>query len=174
MKGLSNIVAVLGLIVVAVISVSIGYTLMTQYLSRSLKPSPELDITYAKLIFITDSENVAGTLYVTFKGEIGLANPGPQTTIKVCVVSLSRGTGTLTLIASELLNYCSQSIVVPPGYTTYSFILRVPRSVMSSLGCTSYAICPRALDWHFSIYALNPSTNFMERVAVVKPVYVIP
>lgn len=175
MRGLSNIVAVLGLIVISVAAVSIGYTLVTQYVSQSFKPSAEIAVSYAKLVFITDSENVGGTLYVTFKGEIGIGNSGPETSGTVCVVTISPTTGTLSPTATELTNHCSQTLAIASGYRTYSFILRVPRSVLDQLGCTGgYSACPMSRDWHFAIYVRNPRTSSMERAAVVKPVYMIP
>lgn len=174
-RAVANVVTVLGLIVISVVAVTIGYTLITQYITQSLKTTPEMTITYAKLIFITDSENVGGTIYVTFKGEVGIGNPGADTSGRICVVTATTGAGTTPPTALELSNHCSQTITLSSGYRTYSFILRVPRSTMDSLGCTgSYSTCPVTRNWYFSVYATNPRTATMERIAIVKPIYVIP
>lgn len=176
-RCVANIVTTLGLIVVSIVAVSIGYTLISQYVSQTFRPSPEISVTYAKLIYITDSENVAGTTYVTFKGEIGVGNPGPAVDGHVCIVSMiSVIAGTTTsLSTSELSQHCSQSFTMRSGYATYSFIVRVPRSVMDSLGCRgAYSSCPLNRDWHFVVYARNIRIGSMERAALIKPIYIIP
>ncbi|MEM1693970.1 MAG: hypothetical protein QXH21_09010 [Ignisphaera sp.] len=176
-KSISNLVTVLGLIAVAVVAVAVGYTVITQYVSQMLKPSPELSVPYAKLVFITDSEVMGLTTYVTFKGEVGISNPGTPVTGYVCVVSMVTVTSsnTQTLNTTELSNYCSTIFTIGSGYNTYSFILRIPRTVLDSLGCQgTYSACPVNRMWHFSVYAKNPRTETMERVSIVRPIYMVP
>ncbi|MEM4787702.1 MAG: hypothetical protein QXV28_06980 [Ignisphaera sp.] len=173
-RCISNLITTLGLILIAITAVSIGYTVIMHYTSRMFKLSPELSVSYAKLVFITDSEVVGLTTYVTFKGEIGIGNPGTPVMGYVCIVSMNT-TSTRAPTAVELSNYCSTSFTISSGYNTYSFVLRIPRNVLDSLGCRRpYSSCPVNNMWYFSVYAQNLSTRTMERVSIVRPIYIVP
>lgn len=179
-RCISNLVTALGLIVIAVAAVAIGYTVITHYVSQMLKPSPELSVSYAKLVFITDNEVVGSTTYVTFKGEVGIGNPGTPVTGYVCIVSMATATTTTTTTTQspttvELSDYCSTTFTISSGYNTYSFVLRIPKTVLDSLGCRgAYSSCPVNRMWYFSVYAQNPRVGTMERVSIVRPVYMVP
>ncbi|MEM1672825.1 MAG: hypothetical protein QXL19_05795 [Ignisphaera sp.] len=178
-KCISNLVVVLGLIMITIVSTIIGFTIVTQYVSQTVKQSPEISASYGKLVFITDTELVDSVIYVTFRGEVGIINPNIPVRGYICIISMnvSRNptTGLQELEPIELSEYCSTTFTIRSGYNVYSFILRIPRDVLNSLGCQGvYSSCPISRVWYFSIYVQNPRTNIMERALIIKPIYFVP
>lgn len=169
-RFVSEAVTVLGLVSLAVVAAVIGFSVASHYVLRSVGVAPEISVSYARLTYITDNEFVNTVQCVTFRGEMGIANPGQPTSATVCVISmnLTRTGGTTKPVDVVLSSSCT-TINIRSGYGVYSFIIRVPRYVMESIGCrASYASCPYLRDWYLALYVGN------ERVAVVKPVYTVP
>ena len=169
MRGVSNIIVALGLVAVATVAVVVGFTVISQYLSQALRPRYDLSISYAKLVFITDSENVGGTSHTTFKGEVGVANPSASLQLRVCILSAKplQGGGFEQVVIQE----SCVPVSADPGYNVYSFIIRVPNSVLEQIGCSQInrRACPYMREWFFVVYdsAGNP-------IAIAKPTYVVP
>lgn len=169
-RFVSEAVTVMGLVSLAVVAAVIGFSVVLQYVLKSVGVAPEISVSYARLTYITDSEFVNTVQSVTFRGEMGITNPGQQTPAMVCVVSmnLTRTGGTTRPVDVVLSSSCT-IINIRSGYGVYGFIIRVPRHVMDSIGCrASYASCPYLRDWYLALYVGS------ERVAVVKPVYTVP
>jgi hypothetical protein len=171
MRSISNIIAVLGLLAIASIAVVIGYTIMMNYVSQSFKPTYDLSVSYAKLVYITSSENIYGTTYTTFKGEIGISNPGNPTTITICIVSARLGGSVAYYTPTTFTgSYSCPTVNVDSGYNVYSFIIRISNSDLDSIGCTTNrATCPLTYDWHYVVLDSQGRA-----IAIIKPVYVIP
>lgn len=165
MRGLSNILAVLGLLAIAVVATVIGYVIISSYMAHTLKPSYDVSITYAKLIFVTDSENIQGKTYSTYVAEIGVSNPGPPQTLQVCIVS-AKPSGT-SYVPYTFADSCP-TINVDSGYNVYSFIIRISNDDLEKVGCGSGQTCPISNSWQFAIYKNGIP------VSIIKPVYVIP
>ena len=167
-RGISDIVAVLGLVAIAAILVVIGYYILSNYLTQAFSPSYDLTVTYAKLVFITDNEYVAGTTYTSFKAEVGIANPGRPQQIRVCIVS---AVPTATGYAATTFTgaYECPTVIAEPGYNVYGFIIRVSNNALASIGCTNYANCPIIRNWYIAVFDAQGNP-----VSIVKPVYIIP
>jgi len=168
-RTVSNVIAVLALLAVAVVAVVAGYTIVSSYLSKSLKPEYDVSVAYAKLVYITDCEVVDGETYTTFRVEVGVANPGPPTTLRICVVSAKRSNSHYTATTFTGPLSCP-SVRVEPGYNVYTVILRVRNRDLHEAGCgyEEYQ-CPIRLNWHILVL-----DRYGKPVAVVKPVYIIP
>lgn len=167
---ISEAVTVLGLVSLAVVAAAIGFSIASQYVLRSVNVAPEISVSHARLTYITDSESIGLVQHVTFRGEIGIVNPGQPTLANVCVIAmnLTYAGGTTRLVDVVLSNSCT-NMYIKSGYDVYGFIIRIPRQVLNSIGCTaSYVSCPHLRDWYLALYINN------ERVAVVKPVYTVP
>jgi len=170
MRGISNIIAALGLIAVAMVAVVVGFTIISQYLSQALKPRYDLSISYAKLVFITANENAGGATYATFKGEIGVANPSASAQLRVCILT-AKPTQSGEFESTVIQESCV-SLTADSGYNVYSFIIRVPDTALEEIGCdetTAKMMCPHTRGWHFIIYDSGNTP-----IATVKPVYIIP
>lgn len=127
MRSISNIIAVLGLIGIAVVATVIGYNITMNHLPQSLKPNPSISMSCAKLVFITSNEQYGGTTYVTFKGEMGISNTGRDTMITVCIMSYytSGTTYSVTVIKGNDPNSCPL-VLISTGYNAYGFIKGYP------------------------------------------------
>lgn len=168
-RGISNIIAVLGLIAVSVIAVVIGYSIIMNYVSKSFTPSYDISITYAKLVYITESESIDSTAYTTFKGEIGVSNPGNPTTLRVCIMAsyMSGATATATLFSGS---YSCPTLSVDSGYNVYSFIIRINNNDLNKIGCSvNRQNCPIIYNFYFVIFDSQGN-----RVDAKKPVYIVP
>jgi len=168
-RSISDVIAVLGLLTVAVIAVVIGYTIIMNYLSQSFKPSYQISVTYAKLIFITASESIGGTVYATYKGEIGISNPGNPTSVQICIVA-AKVSGTSVSPTTFVGSYSCPTISIDSGYNAYSFIIRISLNNLTNIGCSNMPQqCPIVNQFYFVIKDSQGNV-----VDVVKPVYVVP
>lgn len=168
-KSVSNVIAVLGLIAVATIATIIGYSIIMNYLSRSFKPSYQISVSYAKLVFVTASENVDGNIYTTFKGEVGISNPGNPTTLQVCI-SAAYVSGTAVTPTTFTGSYSCPTVSIDSGYNVYSFLIRIQNSDLQRLGCGSNPQqCP--IINQFFIVVKDGRGNVID---IVKPVYIVP
>jgi len=168
-RSVSDVIAVLGLLTVATIAVVIGYTIIVNYLSQSFKPSYQISITYAKLVFITGSESISGTVYATYKGEIGISNPGNPTSVQICIVAarVSESSASPTTFSDS---YSCPSISIDSGYNSYSFIIRISSNNLKNIGCSvAPDQCPIVNQFYFVIKDSQGNV-----VDIVKPVYVVP
>jgi len=164
-RSVSDVIAVLGLLTVATVAVVIGYGIIMNYVSQLFKPSYQISVTYAKLVFVTESENIDGTIYTTFRGEIGIANPGNPTMVQVCIVAaVMNGTS----VSPTTFTYWCPTIGVDSGYNVYSFIIRVKRDDLIKLGCRPQQ-CPIVNQFHIVVRDITRNA-----VEVVKPVYIVP
>jgi len=166
-RSISDIVVVLGLLAIATVAVVIGYGIIMNYLSRSLRPSYQISVTYAKLVFVTDSEDVGGTVYTTFRGEIGIANPGNPTTVQVCIVAATVSGTSVSPTTFTGSDSCP-TINVDSGYNVYGFIIRVKKDDLTKLGCQPQQ-CPIASQFHIVVKDSSGKV-----VDIVKPVYIVP
>lgn len=165
-RSISNIIAVLGLMAIASITVVIGYTIMSGYMAQSIKPNYDITISYAKMVLITENEMRDGDVYSTFKVEVGVSNPGSPTTLRICVVSASQTNDGYTTTRFPI---CPE-VYVEPGYNVYSLIVRIPNSNISNTGCGARpSNCPVIMDWRILVEDQDGTP-----IAIVKPVYVIP
>lgn len=168
-RSVSNVIAVLGLIAVATIATIIGYSIIMNYLSQSFKPNYRISVTYAKLVFVTASENVDGNIYTTFKGEVGVSNPGNPTTLQICITAAYLS-GTAVTPTTFTGSYSCPTVSVDSGYNVYSFLIRVLNSDLQRIGCgNNPQQCP--ILNHFNIVVKDGRGNVVD---IVKPVYIVP
>lgn len=169
-RSISNIIAALGLIAVAVVAAVIGYTIIMNYVSKSFRPSYEISITYVKLVYITSSESIGGVDYTTFKGEIGVSNPDNPTTIRVCIMSSYYTSASVAATTFSSDNYSCPTIYVESGYNVYSFVIRIRNSDLNTIGCTyNRQNCP--VTYNFYIVVFDSSGNVVD---MKKPTYIVP
>lgn len=166
LRSSSNVITALGLIAVAVVATVVGSLIITRYVATSVKPKYDVTITYAKLVLIAENEVVDNTVYTTYKFEIGVANPGQQKTLQVCIVSAKPSS---TTFVPTVLGSCP-SITVEPGYKVYSFLLRVNEEFMNGVMCygSLKTTCPILREWFITVY------DGTTPIASVKPQYVVP
>jgi hypothetical protein len=173
-RSLSELIAVLGLLGITLVAVAIGYTIITNYTSRSLNPSYDVSVTYGKLVLITTDEVVGGIDYATFRGEIGVSNPsGQPRSMTICIVSAKPSASGYTTYKFTSYFSCA-TITADTGYNVYSFLIRISYPDLNAVGCsTNLEIniqnCPLSNEWRFTIDDANGRT-----VAIVKPTYIIP
>lgn len=168
LRTISNIIAVLGLLTITSIAVIIGYTIITNYVFRTLKPTYEISVAYVKLVFITDNEIINGETYSAFKVEVGISNPGKPTSLKICVISAHQAGSEYEPVMFTGFSACP-TIVADPGYNVYSAVIRISNDELSEVGCgTDIVSCPIKLSWHIAILKNN------KPISIEKPVYVVP
>jgi len=162
-RGVSNVIAVLALAAVSALLAVLGYAIAVSYLSRSLAPDYSPSATYAKLVFVASGEVVGGEAYAVYRVEVGIANPGPPRTLKVCLVAPQSVDGEL-----RPRRLACRELAVDSGYGAYSLLVRVSEAELWEMGCRPRD-CPTARGWYVEVLDEGGRP-----AAVLKPVYTVP
>jgi len=164
LRSVSQVVAALILVAVAVAVSVAGFFIISSMAQRVSDPSYQVSVSYSKLTFITDSEYVSGTRYVTYRLELGTISTAPSRSLRVVITYIS-STGDTKYIDTGV------NVPVPYGSSSTSAVVRVRYQDIQNMGCTDYysvRMCPSLRGWVIALCDQNTC------YATSKPVYIAP
>lgn len=174
MRSTSQLVASILLIAISIVAFLIAMNTIIRYATRYASPAPIVRLASARLIFITDSENVSNVLHVTYRLDVAISYTGSGDRVRICIQAVNHSSATQLVIQVVVLPQCVD-FNVTEGQRVYSSLLRIPRTTLDSIGCSSnYIACPKRTEWYVVLYVYNHDTGAWERLESVKPIYVVP